>query len=227
MPPSTGANSKVSVGDCEHMKEKERVVVLLSGGPDSSTLAYWVKDQGYEVHTLTWRYGQTARKEVECAISIAEKLGIPLKVIDLSSLQETLTGTPSSTDETVPLTSKFRLILFSTAVAYAITVGARRVFYGAQGSDPTSYHNWRRKFQKSFETTARLATHQDILVEAPFAETPKSAILKLGSRLGVPFGLTWSCYLNGPKHCGTCMSCVSRKEAFKEARIPDPTEYNE
>jgi len=209
------------------MKREEKCVVLLSGGPDSSTLAYWAKDKGYEVHALACRHGQTATKEVECAISIAEKLGVPLKVVELSSLQETLTGITSARDETVPLTSKFRLIFFSTAVAYAITVGARRVFYGAQGSDPEHYHDWRREFQKSFQTAARLATHQDIFIEAPFAETRKSAILKLGLRLGVPFESTWSCYLNGPKHCGTCTSCINRKEAFREAAVPDPTEYNE
>jgi 7-cyano-7-deazaguanine synthase len=119
------------------------------------------------------------------------------------------------------------LIFFSTAVAYAITIDARRVFFGAQGSDPKQYHNWRRQFYKSFQTAARLATGQDILIEAPFAETPKSAILRLGSRLGVPFELAWSCYLNGSKHCGKCESCINRKKAFREAAMPDPTEYNE
>ena len=209
------------------MTEEEKCVVLLSGGVDSSTLAYWAKDQGYEVHTMTCKYGQTATKEVECAISIAEKLGAPMKVIDLSSLQEIFIALTSPSDETVPPTSRFRLIFFSTAVAYAIAIGARRVFFGAQGSDPQQYHDWRKKFCKSFQTAARLATGKDILIEAPFAETPKSTILKLGSRLGVPFELTWSCYMNGSKHCGTCTSCINRKKAFREAAMADPTEYNE
>jgi 7-cyano-7-deazaguanine synthase len=209
------------------MAGEEKCVVLLSGGVDSSILAYWAKDQGYEVYTVTCKYGQTATKEVECAISIAEKLGAPIKVIDLSSLQEIFIALASSSNETIPPTSRFRLIFFSTAVAYAITIDARRVFFGAQGSDPQQYHNWRRQFYKSFQTAARLATGQDILIEAPFAETPKSAILRLGSRLGVPFELTWSCYLNGSKHCGKCESCINRKKAFREAAMPDPTEYNE
>lgn len=209
------------------MTGEEKCVVLLSGGPDSSTLAYWATDQGYEVYTMTCKYGQTATREVECAISIAEKLGAPMKVVDLSSLQEIFTGMTSPSDETIPPTSKFRLIFFSTAVVYAIAIGTRRVFYGAQGSDPPYYHDWRKEFYKSFQTAARLATGQDILIEAPFGETPKSAILKLGCRLGVPFEFTWSCYLNGPKHCGTCTSCVNRRKAFREAAVPDPTEYNE
>ena len=209
------------------MAGEEKCVVLLSGGVDSSILAYWAKDQGYEVYTVTCKYGQTATKEVEFAISIAEKLGAPIKVIDLSSLQEIFIALASPSNETIPPTSRFRLIFFSTAVAYAITIDARRVFFGAQGSDPKQYHNWRRQFYKSFQTAARLATGKDILIEAPFAETPKSAILRLGSRLGVPFELTWSCYLNGSKHCGKCESCINRKKAFREAAMPDPTEYNE
>jgi len=209
------------------MKGKGKCVVLLSGGLDSSILAYWAKDQGYEVYALACKYGQTATKEVEYAITVIEKLGASLKVIDLSSLRDIFTGISSSDNETVPRGSRIRLIFFSTAVAYATTIGARRIFFGAQGSDPRSFHDWRRRFQKSFQTTARLTTGQDIQIEAPFAEIPKSAIVKLGCRLGVPFQSTWSCNLNGPKHCGICESCVSRKEAFKEAGVPDPTEYCE
>jgi len=212
------------------MTKEEKCVVLLSGGVDSSTLAYWARDQGYKVHTMACKYGQTPKKEVECAIRIAEKLGAPIRVIDLSSLQEIFNGmTPSG--ETIPLTSRFRLVFFSvffsTAVTYAIAIGAQKIFSGFEGSDSQNDREWRRKFHKSFQTVATLATGQDVPIEAPFAEIPKSAIIKLGSRLGVHFEFTWSCNLNGRKHCGTCPSCVNRKKAFSEAAVPDPTEYNE
>src|SRR4030042_3945030 len=101
------------------MTGKERCVVLLSGGLDSSTLAYWVRDRGYEVYPLTCKYGQTQTKEVECAISIAGKLGISIKVIDLSSLNEIFTEVPPSGADSIPMPSRFRLIFLSTAVAYA------------------------------------------------------------------------------------------------------------
>jgi 7-cyano-7-deazaguanine synthase len=118
-------------------------------------------------------------------------------------------------------------IFLSTAVAYAVAIGAMRIFYGAQGSDAPYYPDCRKEFYESFQSAARLGTGQDLVIEAPFSQMSKSALVKLGSQLGVPFGLTWSCYLNGQKHCGKCESCTNRKKAFAEAGLKDPAEYVE
>ena len=218
------------------MKKSDKCVVVLSGGPDSSTVAYWAKEQGYDVYAITCKYGQIATKEVEYATRIAEKLGVPIKLVDLSSLKDIFSGVTSLCDENIPMTSSFsspiivpfrNAIFLSLAVSYAIAVGAGRVFYGAQGSDEPFYPDCRREFYVSFERAARLGTGQEVAIEAPFSSVPKSEIIKRGSELGVPFELTWSCYLNGPKHCGKCESCVNRKKAFREAGIADPTEYLE
>ncbi len=216
------------------MAEKGKCVVVLSGGPDSSTVAYWARDQGYDVRAISCRYGQIATKEVEFATKIAAKLGILLKVIDLMSLKEIFSGVTSLVDSSIPLTSSFtepiivpfrNAIFLSTAVAYAIATGATTIFYGAQASDAPYYPDCRREFYEAFQTAARLGTGKDVVIEAPFSQMPKPALLKLGSQLGVPFELTWSCYLNGEKHCGQCESCVNRRKAFKEAALEDPTEY--
>jgi 7-cyano-7-deazaguanine synthase len=213
---------------------KGKCVVVLSGGPDSSTVAYWAKHQGYEVLAISCKYGQIATKEVECASRIAVELGIPIRIIDLSSLKGVFSGVTSLVDAKIPLTSSFsqpiivpfrNAIFLSTAVAYAIGMGAQRIFYGAQGSDAPYYPDCRREFYESFQSTARLGTGQDLIIEAPFSQMPKSALLKMGSELGVPFELTWSCYLNGAKHCGKCESCTNRKKAFAEAGLRDPVEY--
>lgn len=218
------------------MKQREKCVVMLSGGPDSSTVAYLAKKQGYDVYAIAFKYGQIAAKEVEHAIKIAERLGAPIKSVDLSSLKEIFTGVTSLCDEGIPMTQSFSQpiivpfrngIFLSTAVAYAVSIGATKIFYGAQGSDEPFYPDCRREFYKSFESAARLGTEQNIVIEAPFSGIPKSAIIKKGFELGVPLHLTWSCYLNGQKHCGKCESCMNRKKAFKEAAIPDPTEYME
>jgi 7-cyano-7-deazaguanine synthase len=218
------------------MSKEGRCVVVLSGGPDSSTVAYWAKNQGYDVHAITCKYGQIATKEVEYATRIAEKLRIPIKVVDLSSLKDIFTGVTALCDERIPMTSSFsqpiivpfrNAIFLSIAVAYAVGVGATSVFYGAQGSDEPFYPDCRREFYKSFEATARLGTGKDVFVEAPFSNIPKSETIKLGAKLGVPFDLTWSCYLNESKHCGKCESCVNRKKAFKESGVADRTEYLE
>lgn len=218
------------------MTKREKCVVVLSGGPDSSTVAYWAKKQGYDLYAITFEYGQIATKEIEYATRVAEKLGVPIKIVDLSSLKDVFIGVTSLCDENIPMTTSFsqpiivpfrNAILLSIAVAHAIAIGARRILYGAQGSDEPFYPDCRKEFYESFGKSAKLGTGQDVVIEAPFSNIPKSAIIKLGSELGVPFELTWSCYLNGPKHCGKCESCVNRRKAFREAGIPDAAEYLE
>jgi len=212
----------------------EKCIVVLSGGPDSAVVAYWATKQGYEVHALTFKYGQIAEKEIKHAAVMAEKLGIPIKIIDLGSLRDVFTGVTALCDKNIELTSTFtqpiivpfrNAIFLSVAVSYAISIGAVAVFYGAQGSDDPFYPDCRKEFYKSFENTAKLGTDVEIRIEAPFSNLQKSEVLKIGKQLGVPFALTWSCYRDEEKHCGTCESCMNRKNAFKEAEIDDPTEY--
>ncbi len=212
----------------------DKCIVLLSGGPDSATVAYWAQKKGYNISALACRYGQIATKEVESATRIAGQLGAKIKVIDLSSLREIFVGVTSLVDDKVPMTSSFtqpiivpfrNAIFLSAAVAYAIAIDARKIYYGAQGSDAPFYPDCRKEFYEAFQTTARLGTGMDMSVEAPFSQISKSAVLKLGADLGVPFNLTWSCYFNRAKHCGQCESCNNRKRAFREAEVPDPTEY--
>lgn len=218
------------------MKRKEKCVVVLSGGLDSSTVACWAKKQKYDVHGLSFKYGQIAAKEVEHANLIAHELGIPLKVVDLSSLGDVFTGVTSLCDRNIEMTQTFsdpiivpfrNAIFLSVAVAYAVSIEATKIFYGAHGSDEPFYPDCRRKFYKAFGKAAKLGTDKEITIEAPFSGVPKSEIVRLRTELGVPFHLTWSCYLDGSKHCGKCESCTNRKNAFKEAGIHDPTEYNE
>jgi hypothetical protein len=78
---------------------------------------------------------------------------------------------------------------------------------------------------QAFEKAARLGTCQEISIQAPFSDMRKSDLIKIGFELGVPFESTWSCYLDGAKHCGKCESCINRKKAFQEAGVPDPTKY--
>ncbi|MFH0896599.1 MAG: 7-cyano-7-deazaguanine synthase QueC [Candidatus Bathyarchaeota archaeon] len=216
------------------MVKKEKSVVVLSGGPDSTTVAYWAKNKGFDVYAITYKYGQIGIKEVTYASKIAKSLGIPIKIIDLASLKEIFSGVTSVCDENIQMTSSFsqsiivpfrNAIFLSIAVAYAASMNANIIFYGAQGSDEPFYPDCRREFYKSFEKTAKLGTGSELIVAAPFSSLQKSEVIKLGAKLGVPYRLTWSCYLNGKKHCGKCESCMNRKKAFREAGIGDPTDY--
>ena len=218
------------------MNQNNKCIVVLSGGPDSTVVAYWAKNQGYNLNCISFKYGQIAEKETEQATLIAQKLGAPIKVIDMSSLKEIFMGVTSLCDRNIKLTSAFsqpivvpfrNAIFLSVAVSYAATICANKIFYGAHGSDAKFYPDCRQEFYKFFEQAARLGTEMNIHINAPFCRVTKSELIKVGMNLGVPFQLTCSCYLDGKKHCGKCESCVNRKSAFKQAGLADPTEYAE
>ena len=218
------------------MKQTKKCVIVLSGGPDSATVAYWAKKEGYDLYPITFNYGQIALKETQAAEKIAEKLGTTTKIIDLSALKEIFSGVTSLCNTDIPLTAEFstpiivpfrNAIFLSIAVAYAVAVGTDKIYYGAQGSDEPFYPDCRREFYEAFEKAARLGTCEDITIKAPFSWGKKSDLIKEGTKLGVPFEITWSCYRNDAKHCGKCESCMNRKKAFKEAGVSDPTKYED
>ena len=211
-----------------------KCVVIFSGGPDSASVLYWAKDRGYEVHAITFDYGQIAKVEIDRAMSIAQGLGVTHKVIDLSSLEDVYSGVTSLVDSGIQMTSEFsdpiivpfrNGVFLAVTVAYAASIGAETILYGAQGSDEENYPDCRKEFYKAFEEAARLGTETQITIDAPFSDMTKAEMLKRGVELGVPLHLTWSCYRNGPLHCGVCESCNNRRRAFREAGIHDHTEY--
>jgi 7-cyano-7-deazaguanine synthase len=217
------------------MTENKKCVVVLSGGPDSATVAYWAKKEGYQIYPITFKYGQIAVKETAAAQKIAETLDTNTKIIDLSNLKDIFAGSAALVNRDIPLTSEFsapiivpfrNAIFLSTAVAYAVTVGADKIFYGAHGSDEPFYPDCRREFYEAFEKAARLGTDEEITISAPYNGKKKSDVIRAAVELGVPLELTWSCYLDGEKHCGRCESCVNRKKAFREAGTIDPTKYD-
>jgi 7-cyano-7-deazaguanine synthase len=215
-------------------EQKQKTVIVLSGGPDSATVAYWAKCEGYDLYPITFKYGQIAVKETEAAQKIAASLGTKTKIIDLSELKGIFGDVTSLCNTDIPLTSEFTEpiivpfrngIFLSAAVSYAVAICANKIFYGAHGSDEPFYPDCRRVFYEAFEKAAQLGTEREITIKAPFSDLPKSGIIKKALELQVPLELTWSCYLDGARHCGKCESCVNRKKAFKKAGIKDPTEY--
>jgi len=218
------------------MSTNKNCIVVLSGGLDSATVAYWAKAHGYQIHPITFNYGQIAVKETEAAQKIAQTLGTTTKIIDLSNLKEIFSTTTSLVNRNIPLTSEFsspinvpfrNAIFLSTAVAYAISISVNHIVYGAQNNDETFYPDCRPEFYKTFEKAARLGTDQQITIKAPYSKTKKDKLIQKGTTFGVPFELTWSCYLDNEHHCGLCEACVNRKKAFQEANITDPTRYQQ
>lgn len=224
--------------------EKEKAVVIASGGIDSSTLLYKVVHDGLDAKALTFLYGQKHVREIESAKKISSLLQVVHKVIDISPVSELLSGSaltdasvnipevPASAEHYDTLASTIvpnrNAIFLSLAVGYAVSIGARKVYFGAHFSDRGIYPDCREEFVEAFQSASRLAVDiDDLVVEAPFVGMTKSEIVELGRELGIPFELTWSCYKGREKHCGVCSSCRERKRAFAEAGALDPTEYAE
>jgi 7-cyano-7-deazaguanine synthase len=197
-------------------------------------VAYWAKDRGFEVNLITFDYGQIAKIEIDHARRIAQEMGVAHKLVDLSSLRGIYSGVTSLVDSDIQMTREFsdpiivpfrNGVFLAVTVAYAASVGADTILYGAHGSDEENYPDCRREFYKAFEVAAKLGTETQITIDAPFSGLTKAEMLSRGVELGVPIHLTWSCYRNGPLHCGACESCNNRRKAFREAGIHDPTKY--
>ena len=211
-----------------------KVVVILSGGPDSVTLLYYIKSEGFDVNAISFKYGQIAEKEVNIAKKICENIRVPVRIVDLSSLNEIYRDATGLCNRGIAIPGTFEksvivpfrnAVFLSVAVSYAEVIGAEHVFYGAQGSDAPFYPDCRKEFFEAFQNAARQGTGSKINIDAPFHKLQKADIIKLASRLRVPIEKTWSCYLDGEKHCGKCESCINRKKAFTEAGVSDPAPY--
>lgn len=211
-------------------------VVILSGGMDSSTVLYEAKARGHKVSAaLTFNYGQRHAKEIRSARAIAHAAGVRHEVVRLPSslfLGSALTGkgkvphghytAPSMKRTLVP---NRNLVLLSLAAAYAQSVRAAVVFYGAHAGDHAIYPDCRPGFFDAAREAVQQGTGGAVELVAPYMHMTKKDIVLEGTDLAVPYALTWSCYEGGRYHCGKCGTCVERMEAFSLAAVKDPTVY--
>ena len=223
-------------------------VLLLSGGLDSTTLLAYAKHQAWEVHALTFRYGQRHDAEVARAQAIGKTYGVARHVvadIDLrtwggSALTSSDIPVPkdrSASEMTagVPLTyvPARNTIFLSYALAWAEVLESRDIFIGVNALDYSGYPDCRPEFVAAFEALARLATRAGTeqgaryTVHTPLMTMSKAQIIGLGTSLGVDYGATTSCYDpdGAGAACGRCDACQLRKKGFTEAGVVDPTLY--
>lgn len=216
-----------------------RTVVVLSGGLDSTVLAYWLHSQGHELRALSVNYGQRHDKELQAAGEVAAKLGIPWACADLRGLADIIGQHNSQTNPRVSVpdghyTAKTmkatvvpnrNMIFLAVAIGHAIDHGFEAVAYGAHSGDHAIYADCRAAFANDMARVAKTCHDYPINLLRPFVEKTKADIVKLGDELVAPFALTWSCYKGGEKHCGVCGTCTERREAFILAGVQDPTVY--
>lgn len=220
-----------------------KAVCLLSGGMDSSTLAYVAKSRGYDILALHLNYGQrTERKEQKSAKKIASLLNAEA-FVEINLDYFTKFGASSLTDDKITVEEfdleraripntyvPFRNAnLLSIATSFAEAKGADAIFIGVQSLDYSGYPDCRPQFIEAFQRVIDLGTKDTtrITLFTPFINMTKTGILQEGIRLGVPYEYTWSCYRNEEKACGTCGSCHFRKEAFAAVGKRDPIEYED
>jgi len=219
-----------------------KAVAVISGGLDSTTMAYLLRRDGYTLEAISFNYGQRHIKELQGAQRVASELGAPWTLIDLeaagiarclagSALTDPGVAVPDGhyADESMRATvvPNRNAIMLTIASALAASSGAEAVAFGAHAGDHPIYPDCRPEFVDQFQSMVSIAMQgvAEVRVLAPFINMTKHEIVRLGYQLGVPFEETWSCYKGGDAHCGHCGACVERCEAFEVTGIPDPTRY--
>ncbi|OPY68239.1 MAG: 7-cyano-7-deazaguanine synthase [Syntrophorhabdaceae bacterium PtaU1.Bin034] len=226
----------------------KRAVVLSSGGIDSTTAMAIAIRQGYEVYSLTFRYGQRHEIELRAAQKVSAVLGakehmvvdIDLGKIGGSALTSRALGVPKARSKAemesgIPVTyvPARNTIFLSYALAWAEVLEASHVFIGVNVIDYSGYPDCRPEYIQAFEAMANLAIkatvegRMRIAIETPLISMTKAEIIRRGVELGIDYAITHSCYdpSGDGRACGVCDSCILRKKGFLEAGIKDPTRY--
>ena len=220
----------------------KKAIVLLSGGMDSLVCAGEAFSKNLDVYLVHMNYGQkTSQRERKAFEDIADFYKVPQnkrKVIDMTFLKQI--GGSSLTDDAIDVKSfsgdsdkipdsyvPFRnSIILSLAVSWAEVVGAKHLFIGANHEDSPGYPDCRPTYYEAFNKVIKEGTKAgDIDIITPVINLKKKEIVLRGTDLLVPFALSWSCYKNTDKACGTCDSCALRLRGFKEAGLTDPIDY--
>ncbi|WP_310440167.1 7-cyano-7-deazaguanine synthase QueC [Sulfuricurvum sp.] len=219
---------------------KKKALCIMSGGMDSTLVAYIMRSRGFEIVALHFNYAQrTVNKELSCFRTICKDLGVSekyeidldfFKTIGASALTDhTLTVPTGGIEAGVPITYvPFRNGIFlSIATAIAEKEGCNTIAIGVVEEDSSGYPDCREAFIETFAKAANLGTKEstNITIEMPLVHLQKSQIVQEALALGAPLHLTWSCYQNDDKGCGVCDSCRLRLRGFERAGVIDPIDY--
>jgi 7-cyano-7-deazaguanine synthase len=226
---------------------RKKAVILLSGGIDSATAAVIAQQNGFDLHALTFRYGQRHQREIDAAKKVAAWLRVQghltidcdLRAIGGSALTDRIKvpkdRSASEIGHGIPVTyvPARNTIFLAYGLALAEKLEASDIFFGANQLDYSGYPDCRAEYVRAFEKMANLATkaavegNVQLKIHTPLIQMTKAEIIKRGSELGLDYSLTWSCYdpTADGKACALCDSCQLRLKGFTEAGLSDPLAY--
>lgn len=221
---------------------ERKAVVLLSGGLDSATVLALARQQGYACYAMSLDYGQRHSAELVAARRVAEVQGvvehkvmpIDLTLIGGSALTDSCIEVPDRPVDGIPVTyvPARNTIFLSLALGWAEVLGAWDLFIGVNAVDYSGYPDCRPEYIQAFQRLSQLATRAGVeggkfQVHTPLIDLSKAGIIQAGTRLGVDYALTVSCYAadEAGRACGRCDSCRLRAAGFAAAGVDDPTRY--
>ena len=211
-------------------------VIVVSGGMDSVTLLYEKKDE--IALGISFDYGSNHNhNELPLAALHCQRLGIEHVVVPLGFMHQYFKSSLLESGESIPDGSydeenmKSTVVPFRNGVMLAVAAGIAesngltKVLIANHGGDHTIYPDCRPEFIAAMDAAVEAGTFARVRVVAPYTNISKADIARRGRALGIDYAETWSCYKGGDVHCGTCGTCVERKEALREAGIEDNTPY--
>ncbi|WP_407377877.1 7-cyano-7-deazaguanine synthase QueC [Methanobrevibacter sp.] len=222
----------------------KKAISVLSGGLDC-TVATSVYAKDYEIHAITFNYGQKAfKRELKAAKEICKRMNWTHEVIDLDWLSKISTSS-LNTSEDIPEVSlddlddydkssesaqsvwvpARNMVFTSIAVSYAESIGAEIIIVGWDAEEAATFPDNSKEFLETFNELINVGSPKNIKIEAPAIDLNKEEIVELGVELGAPMDLSYSCYKGTDKQCGVCESCMRRKRAFEKLNIKDLSEY--
>lgn len=219
----------------EHIKDS---VIIISGGMDSTTLLYDMKER--IALGISFDYGSNHNeREIGFAKLHCDHLGIRHIVIRLGFMHDYFKSSLLSGADAIPeghyadenmrsTVVPFRNgIMLSIAAGIAESEDLKYVMMANHGGDHAIYPDCRPEFVSAMSAATKAGTYPGIEILAPYTSLTKTDIARRGKQLGIDYAETWSCYKGGERHCGKCGTCVERREALRDAGIEDRTEYEE
>jgi 7-cyano-7-deazaguanine synthase len=222
----------------------KKAIAVLSGGLDCCVAAS-VYAKEYEIHAITFNYGQKAfKQEINASKKICKKMGFTHTVIDLPWLSKISTSSLNTTEDIPEVSFKDlddaeksaqtassvwvparNTVFTSIAASYAESIGAEIIIVGWDREEASTFPDNSKEYLEKFNELFDIGSPIDIKIKAPAIDLDKDEIVKLGAEVNAPMELSYSCYKGTDNHCGVCESCMRRKRGFKKAKIEDLTIY--